>query len=81
MFADFPPRSRFAWPPTVLSSATRDLLLSDSVRLANKLRAVGAVVDLRVAEGLWHVFEWYPDLPEALASLQGIAAFLARYLP
>ena len=52
-------------PPTIISSGTRDLLLSDSTRLAAKLRSAGAAVDLRVAEGLWHVFEWYPQLPEA----------------
>merc|ERR1712061_153636 len=69
LFAEVP--SDF--PPTIISTATRDLLLSDSVRLAARLRAGGATVDLRVAEGLWHVFEWYPDLPEAAASLHGIA--------
>jgi len=67
-------------PPTVISSATRDLLLSDSVRLAARLRAAGAAVDLRVADGLWHVFEWYPELPEAAESVRGIASFLSSHL-
>jgi len=44
-------------------------MLSDGIRLATKLRAAGVVVELTVAEGLWHVFEWYPELPEAAASL------------
>merc|ERR1712008_13280 len=42
------------FPPTVISSGTRDLLLSDSVRLAARLREQGTTVDLQVAEGLWH---------------------------
>lgn len=66
------------FPPTIISTGTRDLLLSDSVRVAAKLRAGGATVELRVAEGLWHVFEWYPDLPEAAESLREIASFLSK---
>ena len=68
------------FPPTVISTATRDLLLSDCVRLVQKLRAQGTTVELEVADGLWHVFEWYPDLPEAAISLQRIATFLGKYL-
>lgn len=76
LFADIP--SSFA--PTIISSATRDLLLSDSVRLAAKLRAAGATVDLQVTEGLWHVFEWYPELPESVESMRCIASFVCQYL-
>jgi len=76
LFASFP--SQF--PPTIISTATRDLLLSDSVRLAKKLRRGGNTVELQVAEGLWHVFEWDPELPESLESLCEIATFLCKYL-
>ena len=34
-------------------------------------------VDLRVWEGLWHVFEFYAEVPEASQSLAEIARFLA----
>jgi acetyl esterase/lipase len=46
------------------------------VRLSRVMREGGAVVDLRVWEGLWHVFEFYPDIPEADLSLTEIADFL-----
>merc|ERR1712113_511788 len=75
VFAEIP--SKF--PPTIISTATRDLLLSDSVRIAAKLRAAGTTVDLRVAEGLWHVFE-YHKIPEAEESMRGITSFLGKYL-
>jgi epsilon-lactone hydrolase len=55
LFADIPAAQ---FPPTLISTATRDLLLSDAVRLAAKLRSAACDVDLRVAEGLWHVYEW-----------------------
>jgi acetyl esterase/lipase len=34
------------------------------MRLAAKLRAAGVECDLRVWDGRWHVFEFYP-IPEA----------------
>jgi acetyl esterase/lipase/D-serine deaminase-like pyridoxal phosphate-dependent protein len=67
-------------PPTIISTGTRDLLLSDSTRLAAKMRAAGAVVDLRVAEGMWHVFEWYPQLPEAKTTMDEIGQFLSAHM-
>ena len=67
------------FPPTLISTGTRDLLLSDSVRLAQALRHAGTQVDLAVWDGLWHVFEFYREIPEATASLKQIAAFLKRH--
>jgi epsilon-lactone hydrolase len=68
------------FPPTLISTGTRDVLLSDCARLSTKLRAAGVDVDLRVMEGMWHVFEFYPQLPEAEDSMRGIASFLDKYL-
>ncbi|MEM7226308.1 MAG: alpha/beta hydrolase [Pseudomonadota bacterium] len=68
-----------SFPPTLVTSGTRDLLLSGCVRLARVMREAGAPVDLRVWEGMWHVFEWYANIPEAEASLAEIAAFLERH--
>ncbi len=68
------------FPPTLISTGTRDLLLSDCARLSAKLRKAGVDVDFRVAEGLWHVFEYYPQLPEAEDSLKDIAHFLGSHL-
>jgi epsilon-lactone hydrolase len=68
------------FPATVISTGTRDLLLSDCARLSTKLRAAGVKVDLHVWEGMWHVFEYYPELPEAEASIRNIAAFLSDHL-
>ena len=65
-----------AFPPTLITTGTRDMLLSSCVRLARVMREGGGVVELRVWEGLWHVFEFYPDIPEADLSLTEIADFL-----
>lgn len=63
------------FPPTILTTGTRDLLLSSTVQMAAVLRAVGGRVDLHVWDRMWHVFEFY-DLPEARESLSQIGAFL-----
>ncbi|MEM1199219.1 MAG: alpha/beta hydrolase [Pseudomonadota bacterium] len=67
------------FPPTLVTTGTRDLLLSGCVRLARVMREAGAPVDLRIWEGMWHVFEFFPGTPEAEASLSEIAAFLEGY--
>ena len=68
---DFDPE----WPPTFITTGTRDRLIAHAARLARRLRAAGAEADLRLWPGLWHVFEYY-DVPEADLSLDEIAAFL-----
>jgi len=76
LYADY----RRGFPPTLITTGTRDLLLSDCARLSTTLRLAGVEAILHVWEGMWHVFEWYPDLPEAQQSLDEIADFLRRHL-
>jgi acetyl esterase/lipase len=64
------------FPPTLITTGTRDFLLGDCARLSTKLRQSGVDVSLHLWEGLWHVFEFYPQLPEAKKSLKEIADFL-----
>ena len=66
------------FPPTLITCGTRDLFLSDCARLSRRLRRAGVRTSLHLWEGLWHVFEFYPQLPEAQDSLAEIAAFLAE---
>ena len=68
------------FPPCLVTTGTRDLLLSLSIRLARVLRESGVDVDLQVWEGLWHVFEWDDRIPEANQSLSNIAVFLSKHL-
>ena len=68
----------FVCEPTLITTGTRDLLLSHSVRLARVMREAGVDVDLRIWEGLWHVFEFYDEIPEAALSLRQIGEFLTE---
>lgn len=72
IYADFPK----TFPKTLITTGTRDLFLSDCARLSTKMRAAGIDCELRVWEGMWHVFEFEANLPEADQSLAEIARFI-----
>jgi acetyl esterase/lipase len=76
VYADF----RAGFPPTLITTGTRDLFLSDCARLSTAMRLAGVDARLHVWEGMWHVFEWYPQIPEGQRSLAEIADFLGRHL-
>jgi epsilon-lactone hydrolase len=50
LFGDFTK----GWPPTILTTGTRDLLLSDTVRMHRALRRAGVRAELHVAEASPH---------------------------
>jgi monoterpene epsilon-lactone hydrolase len=68
-------------PPTIISTGSRDLLLSDCLSLARNLRDSGVDCDLRVWEGLWHVFEFYDEIPETELSIREMANFIRIHSP
>ncbi|BDG72770.1 alpha/beta hydrolase fold domain-containing protein [Roseomonas fluvialis] len=68
------------FPPAILTSGTRDLLLSDTVRAHRRLRRAGVVADLQVLEGQSHAQFLDPTVPEAREAFNEIGDFLARYL-
>ena len=53
-----------------------ELLLDDSVRLAEAATAAGVPVVLEIARDLPHVFPMFATTPEALAATDRIGAFL-----
>jgi epsilon-lactone hydrolase len=69
------------FPPAILTSGTRDLLLSNTVRVHRKLRAAGVEAMLQVFEGQSHA-QFYRDdtAPEAKEAFEEIAAFFDKHL-
>lgn len=69
------------FPPTVLTTGTRDLLLSNTVRVHRKLRQAGVVAELHVYEGQSHA-QYMRDgnAPETKEAFEEIAKFFDRYL-
>lgn len=69
------------FPPTILTSGTRDLLLSNTVRVHRKLRQAGVEAALHVYEGQSHANYARDDrIPETKEAFQEIATFFAKHL-
>jgi monoterpene epsilon-lactone hydrolase len=69
------------FPPTILTSGTRDLFLSNTVRVHRKLRQAGVVADLHVFEGQSHAqYAGDPYAPETKEHFAELAAFFDKYL-
>lgn len=67
LFADF----SGPWPPTILTSGTRDLYLSNTVRLHRRLREAGHAAELHVWEAMAHAgFMGAPEDLELVAELR-----------
>jgi len=69
------------FPPTILTTGTRDLFLSNTVRTHRKLREAGVRAELQVFEGLSHAqYLFDPTAPETKEAFGEIAAFFDQYL-
>lgn len=66
-------------PPLLLHAGEREMLRDDSVRLAERARAAGVEVELRVWPVVPHAWQFaHAFVPEARRSLEVAAAFLHR---
>ena len=68
------------FPPAILTSGTRDLFLSNSVRAHPKLRQAGVEAALQVFEGVSRAQYLHPFLPETEEAFAEITGFLKRHL-
>lgn len=69
------------FPPTFLVTGTRDLFLSNTVRVHTKLRAAGVTADLLVFEGVSHGdYALEPTSPESLLTYAELDTFLLQHL-
>ncbi|GAB0112712.1 alpha/beta hydrolase fold domain-containing protein [Acidisoma sp. C75] len=69
------------FPPAILTTGTRDLLLSNTVRVHRKLLRSGVPAVLEVFEGESHAQYQFDDtVPETREAFTEIAAFFGQYL-
>jgi acetyl esterase/lipase len=69
------------FPPAILTTGTRDLFLSNTVRTHRKLREAGVEAELNVFEGMSHAqYLFSLDAPETKEAFTEIAQFLDRHL-
>ncbi len=76
LYADF---AKF--PPIVIHVGTDEILLSDSTRLADKARAAGVDVQLKIWPGMWHIFPFFaPFVPEAAQAITEIGNVIRQII-
>jgi acetyl esterase/lipase len=69
------------FPPAILTTGTRDLLLSSTVRMHRRLRKAGVEAVLQVFEGQAHAHYYRDDAaPESREAFSEIATFFDRHL-
>ena len=69
------------FPPAILTTGTRDLLLSNTVRVHRKLRQAGVEAVLQVFEGQSHAqYERDVSAPETREAFEEIAHFFDKHL-
>jgi acetyl esterase/lipase len=65
-------------PPLLVQVGTDEVLLSDSLRLAERARAAGTSVQLDVWPEMWHVWHLFATaVPEARQAIDAIGRFVA----
>jgi monoterpene epsilon-lactone hydrolase len=67
-------------PPIHITVGEDETLLDDSTRFAEKAKAAGVEITLRVAEGMVHCYPLFaPLFPEATQALEEICAFIKMH--
>jgi len=70
-----------ALPPMLIQVGSDEILLDDSLRLAQRVKAVGGVAHLEVWQRMWHVWHYFAGaIPQAGYSFAQITAFIHAVL-
>jgi len=65
------------FPPLLIFVGADEIMLSDSTRLAEKAKNAGVDVQIKIWEGMWHVFPFFaPFVPESLKAINEIGDFI-----
>jgi monoterpene epsilon-lactone hydrolase len=65
------------FPPLLIQVGSEEILLDDSILLAEKARSAGVAVTLKIWDGMWHVWQALGDLiPENKKTFEEIGQFV-----
>lgn len=70
LFGDFA-----GFPPTLIQAGSNEILLSDSVRLRDRMRTAQVPCRLEVWNDMWHVFQMFP-IKKANQAMERVGRFL-----
>ena len=67
-------------PPLLVQVGDRETVRDDSTELAARTKAAGGDIELQVWDGMIHVFQMFPEIPQAREAIASLAAFLRKHL-
>lgn len=68
------------FPPILIHAGEIEILKDDAIQIEQKARQEGINVQLEIFPGMWHVWQIFLTLPEAMDSLDKISTFLKNHL-
>lgn len=67
-------------PALLVHAGDRETVRDDATMLAERAVAAGVDVELKIWDGMIHVFQMFPEIPQAREAIADIAAFLRKHL-
>ncbi|WP_076862852.1 alpha/beta hydrolase [Bradyrhizobium mercantei] len=67
-------------PALLVQVGDRETVRDDSTELAARAKAAGVDVELQVWDGMIHVFQMFPEIPQAREAIASLAKFLRNHL-
>lgn len=67
-------------PPLLIQVGDRETVRDDSTELAARARAAAVNVELQIFDGMIHVFQMFPEIPQAGEAIAALANFLRGHL-
>ena len=67
------------FPPTLIQVGSSEILLSDSIRLRDRMLQAGVSCKLEVWAEMWHVFQMFP-MKRATEAMESVGRFLLEQI-
>jgi monoterpene epsilon-lactone hydrolase len=67
-------------PPLLVHAGEDELLRQDALGITDRAKSAGVEARVEIYPRMWHVWQIYLDLPQAIQSLDDIAGFLSAHL-
>lgn len=68
------------FPPTLIQVGSKEIFLSNAIRMYRKLKENNKEVELDVYEGMWHVWQGYYHIPESKMAIKNTKNFMFKHL-
>ncbi|MCI2229844.1 alpha/beta hydrolase [Polaribacter sp. MSW13] len=68
------------FPPTLIQVGSKEIFLSNSIRMYRQLKENNKEVELDVYEGMWHVWQGNYDIPESKMAVKNTKNFIFKHI-